>query len=112
MSASVNQWYVIASHRDVYFRLLSDPVKRRVVYHLVNETNGHATVDELVDRLLEADTDHDPDSAMTQRQLATELHHVHLPALAAHDVVAFDPDADAVTTRDTDAIASVLESLW
>jgi hypothetical protein len=95
------------SQRDVYLRLLSDPVKRRVVDHLVDESDERATVGELADRLLGTDADHGVDGAGTRSQLAIELHHAHLPKLAAHDVVAFDPDAGAVTYLNPAVLASI-----
>jgi len=98
------------SERDVYLGLLSDPRKRRLVRYLIDETDGRTTVDELVDGLLDED-EQEADRASTRSCLAIELHHAHLPKLAAHDVVAFDPDAGAVTCRNTEAVASVLESL-
>lgn len=103
--------YVNDSEVDVYLRLLSDPQKRRIVRHLLDERNGSATVDEIADGLLEADSGEEPDRGTDRSRLAIELHHVHLPKLASHDVVGFDPDAGAVTCQNTDAAASVLESL-
>lgn len=99
------------SERDAALRLLADPQKRRVVRQLVDAPDGRATVDELVDGLLDAAADHDPDLASTRSALAIRLHHAHLPKLAAHDVVAFDPDAGAVTYRDDHVAASVLDAL-
>lgn len=99
------------SERDVYTRLLSDSQKRRIVAQLLDEPDGHATVDEIVNRLLEAGSGDDPDRETTRSQLAIELHHADLPKLAAHDVVSFDPDAGTVTCQNADAIAPVLESL-
>lgn len=111
MHAAVVRLQVNHSERDVYLRLLSDPQKRRIVRQLAEETDGRATVADLVDGILDAAAEHGADAAATRSQLAIQLHHVHLPKLAAHDVVAFDPDAGTVTYRDDDAVASVLEAL-
>jgi DNA-binding transcriptional ArsR family regulator len=102
--------HVNDSERDASLRILSDPQRRRVVRRLVEATDGEATVDKLVDDLLDEDAQREPELASTRSELAIQLYHVHLPKLAAHDVVAFDPETNAVTARNTEAVTSVLES--
>ena len=67
---------------------LSDEHRRRVLYHIV-ETDGAASVDDLVRHLSER-TGTDPDV------VATRLHHATLPLLDDRDVVDYDPRSDRV----------------
>lgn len=87
---------------DRVFELLSDGRRRHVLYYLAREQTGGATVTELrevISSRLEGDRD----------DLAVELHHTHLPKLAAAGVVEYDGRSETVRYRGDPLLERCLE---
>lgn len=76
---------------DVVFEVLADEDRRRVCLHLTQEDPQVITVDELVDGI--ASDRPEPE----RERLAIDLHHRHLPKLAAAGII--DYDARSNTAR-------------
>ncbi|WP_440990621.1 DUF7344 domain-containing protein [Haloarchaeobius baliensis] len=73
---------------------LQDSLRREVVYYFENCTGAEtATLDELVDHI----DGRVPSPA--REELRLQLRHVHLPKLAAADLLEYDPRTDRVRYR-------------
>ena len=78
---------------DEFFRVLASAVRRRVLFSLLK--NEQLSTEELAEFLYGwASTTGEPTSI---EQIRTELHHVHLPRLAASNLVEFEPETGTVT---------------
>lgn len=95
----------------VVFGILADE-KHRLILHLLRDRGGTTAVDELAARLVayQAETGADLLPTESERGVATYLHLVVLPDLAAHEMVTYDPDDRAVTIASgSDRIEPYLE---
>ncbi|MFB6179496.1 MAG: ArsR family transcriptional regulator [Halorientalis sp.] len=82
---------------DQLFEVLSNRERRRILYYL--REHGTATRRELVDVLAgwaATDREHAATTPDDWSQLATAVHHVHLPKLVDTELVAFDPETGIV----------------
>lgn len=79
---------------DQVFKLLGNRRRRRIIGYLHETVDNSATFDELVDSVVEDETNSPrPD----EHSVAADLHHVHLPML--DDVGIGDYDARTKTVR-------------
>ncbi|WP_321112745.1 DUF7344 domain-containing protein [Halorussus salinisoli] len=77
---------------DAAFELLAEPLRRDALYHLADEESvGLDSLAEDIAAKLDDETD--------AQSLTVELHHVHLPKLESHGVVAYDPERGTVRYR-------------
>lgn len=95
---------------DTLLQLVADRHRRQAIQQLRKEANGETTFDDLVDRLL-GDESLTDDHTTHREQLAIQLYHAHLPRLADHGVVEFDPENRAVRYQPDEQIERVLDSL-
>ncbi len=72
---------------DTIFELLLD-VRRRYTLYYLPVANGTVTVDRLADRVRQLEGDPSPNE---YDRVRADLHHRHLPALAAAGIVRYDP---------------------
>ncbi|GAB3672775.1 hypothetical protein GCM10028856_26540 [Halopiger thermotolerans] len=94
----------------VLSHLASD--SRRVLLTVLREARASMTRrDVAVELLRSADTDLEPDSDAIEDVVAS-LYHVHLPALAADDLVELDPRTDRVAYADHPAAEDVFAVLY
>ena len=98
------------AHFDARLRLVADHRRRRVIQHLRREANGETSIDALVDRLYE-DSATDTDRRVDREQFTIQLYHVHLPKLAEHGVVEYDPERGTIQYRPDEQTEAVLDSL-
>lgn len=96
---------------DACLQLVADRHRRRVIHHLRREDDETTTFDDLVEQLSRRDSDPDNGPPRSRDQLAIQLHHAHLPKLAAHGVVEFDPGSGAVRYHSDEQVETVLDSL-
>jgi hypothetical protein len=82
---------VSAEERSVHHRVLAVERRRTTCDVLGEYDDGPASLDALAERVSARDADVVTDEAV--QQVATTLHHVHLPMLDAAGVVEYDPDA-------------------
>lgn len=80
---------------DVFFQSLADSRRRLVLSYLLDADGGSATVDELVDGVVEAET-HSP--SPDRQSVEVTLDHSHLPLLAEKGLIEYDRDQSMVTT--------------
>lgn len=95
---------------DTLLQLVADRRRKEAIQHLRHEADGKTTIDDLVEALCNggaATDDHPTDRG----QLAIQLYHTHLPKLANHGVVAFDPEHQAVRYQPDAQVEAVLDSL-
>lgn len=90
---------------DIAAAVLTHRLRRRVVVALSNRTAPVALAD-LATAL--ADGDRAVSPAQRYDDLRTELHHVHLPRLAAADVIDYDPATTNVTATRTARLGAIL----
>ena len=98
---------------DLIFDLLSNRRRRYALYHLHDQPDGVATMDELTDAVVtqqyfesnadgpaadhsDADTDTDCDFESRRRRVRTELQHTHLPKLEDAGVLEHDERSETV----------------
>lgn len=95
---------------DALLRLVADQRRRQAIQFLRHEAHGKTTVDELADRVHTGGSVSN-DQAPDREQLAVQLYHTHLPTLADHGVVEFEPESRAVRYQPDEQIETVLDSL-
>lgn len=95
---------------DCCLRLLANQHRREILQQLLAEGGGEMAVDCLVDRICRNRASLDG-STLIREQLAVELHHIHLPKLAEHGVIDYEPDAGTVRYLHHDSVEAVLELL-
>lgn len=95
---------------DALIGLVADRHRRLAIQQLRKDVDGETTFDDLVDRLLgdESLADH---NRIDREKLAIQLYHAHLPKLADHGVVEFDPENRVVRYQPDEQIETVLDSL-
>lgn len=85
---------------DDVFELLSDERRRLVLEHLLRRPSP-VSVPEVVDHLVTAELNgHDQAEELSSR-IAVSLHHIHLPKLAAADLIDYDRERREVTLRES-----------
>lgn len=92
-----------------YLELLADGRRRRVIHTLREDPGDVMSLDELVDAL-RADGGVTGDQA-DRTELATDLHHRHLPKLADGDAVDYDPGTRTVRYEPVEPLESLLEAI-
>lgn len=95
---------------DTLLQLAADRRRRQVVHYLRHEPNAKTTIQDLVDRMQIDGSDGD-DHSTDREQLAIQLYHNHLPKLAAHGVVAFEPENQAVRYQSDEEFERILDAL-
>ncbi|WP_162991558.1 DUF7344 domain-containing protein [Halostella salina] len=97
------------AQRDAHLDLMADESRRKTVNFLHHEATGPVSLEELVDNV------HKPPpgtgDAKDRESVAVELHHIHLPRLAEHDIVAYDPESRLVSYQPDEQAAASLGSL-
>lgn len=91
--------------------LVADHRRREILLHLHRTDGGSVAVDDLVDRLAEAEESDPMKSPVARDQLAIQLYHRHLPLLAEHGVVDFDFEGRTVRYRPDERLTAVLDTL-
>lgn len=89
--------------------LLRSPRRRYIVSYLSDE--GEGDVEDLAARIATREREQSADAveAEARRRVAVALVHDHLPRLADHDVVEYDPESGAVASgAELDDLASIL----
>lgn len=96
---------------DGRLQLVADRHRRQVIDHLRREENGATTFDDLVDQLHGGGSSSGDDPPRDRDALAIELHHTHLPKLAAHGVVEYEHRGGTVRYQPDEQVETVLDSL-
>lgn len=87
------------------FDVLSDECRRHLLYFLIEEAGGSASLSTIADRL----ADVDPGAAPANREDAlVDLHHRHLPKLEAAGLVEFDGPDGPVRYREDPLVEECL----
>lgn len=81
---------------DTVFAVLASDRRRLVLEHLFDHPTP-VTVPDLVDRLVSAELNGPERPEDLRRRIHVSLHHVHLPKLAAGDMVDYDAERGEVT---------------
>ena len=100
-----------ANSLDACLTLVADRRRRRLLEHLRHDGNGESRIDDLVDRLYQAEPATADGRQMSQDQLATQLYHSHLPKLADHGVIEHDRERGTIEYRPDEQIEAVLDGL-
>lgn len=96
---------------DECLDLLADERRRQVLTHLRQATDSAMSFDDLLDAVHGdvPDTGHQP--RRHRDELAIELHHTHLPKLAANGLVEFEPRSGIVRYHHDEQVERVLDAL-
>ena len=92
-----------AADVDSILTALADRDRRRVLRHFVETGQAAASVDTLVDRIV------DRDDRGRRVAVATALHHTTLPHLAAAGFVEYDPRSQVARYRSNAALELALQ---
>ena len=96
---------------DACLKLVADGYRRRTIESVRNTDDHEMTVVELVETLHGTEPITVSGGTPDPRQLHIELVHTHLPKLAEHDVVEYDPKDDVVRYRPDARIERLLDSI-
>ena len=100
-----------ANSLDACLTLVADRRRRRLLDYLQHNGNGEVQIDALVDQLYQVESAATDDRQMSQDQLATQLHHSHLPKLADYGVIEHDRERGTIEYRPDEQIEAVLDGL-
>jgi hypothetical protein len=78
------------------YGLLSDE-RRRLVLDVLADRTTPVTLDRLAEAVVAHEDGLDPDDDGTVERMRIDLHHRHLPKMAALDVIDYDPQSNRVT---------------
>jgi hypothetical protein len=90
---------------DVLFRILSNRIRRRILFSLSTRHGTDVPIDELADELM---TD---EEVLSRESLSATLYHNHIPRLVAAGVLEMDSEADTVRYRPDPRLEHVFESV-
>ena len=97
-----------SSAYDTLFQCLAERRRRVVLTYLLDSGDRSATVDELVDAVIEAES-HSP--SPDPESVAITLDHVHLPLLADAGLIDYERDQGIVTTGRTTHVEPYLDGV-
>ena len=94
---------------ETLFQSLAHPRRRTILHHLVENGDETVALDELTETIATdggtATISHESDDTRTR----VELHHVHLPKLAAAGIIEYDADRHTVQYRASVQVETLLE---
>jgi hypothetical protein len=97
---------------DRYLSVLSDRRRRDVLYGLQKADGDAMTLDELVHDIACRDVTADTEpTADHLQELKVRLYHVHLPLLADHGIIGFDPRSKTIRYWADSPTEELLESV-
>ena len=96
---------------DACLELVADGYRRRTIECVRNADDHEMTVGELVETLHGTEPITVSGPRPDPRQLQIQLVHTHLPKLAEHDVVEYDPEDDVVRYRPDPRIERLMDSI-
>ena len=91
---------------DNTLHVLSDHLRRETIQILRQTPGGEVGVEELLDELIRRTGVEKP-----RDRVAIQLHHQHLPKLAAEDLIAYDQDAGHVRYRPDQEVETVMDGI-
>ncbi|WP_331235236.1 DUF7344 domain-containing protein [Natronorarus salvus] len=100
-----------ATDLDVCLELVADRRRRNLIHQLRHNGNGLTTIDTLVDRLDRGEQGVSKDRPPNREELAIQVYHTHLPKLADHGVVEYDPERGTVQYLSDERLEAVVDSL-
>jgi hypothetical protein len=96
---------------DACLGLVADRRRRRLIQQLRRSATGETTIDDLVDQLHGSEQVAAEGWPRDRMELATQLHHTHLPKLSDFGVVNYDPGRGTVHYQPVEHVEAVLDSL-
>jgi len=91
---------------DTALQLLADQQRREVLHRLV-ESNGSASMDELISAVVtNTSSPRNPDEV--RNHIAVNLHHVHLPKLQDTGIIEYDTSSEAIQYHSNELIEELL----
>lgn len=96
---------------DECLRLLSNERRRQVLTHLRQAADGALSFDDLLEAVYEDGSDPDHHPRRERENLAIQLHHTHLPKLAAQGLVEFEPRSGVVRYHSDEQVERMLDAL-
>lgn len=84
-------------------RLIADQYRRLILQYLIYESSGPVSFDVLVEYLAEHVV-----AGSNRETIRSKLHHDHLPRMADHGVVEYDPRSGSVRYHSQDPIETIL----
>lgn len=98
----------VSSDRDPPIELLAKQHRRRVLQYLMQTSTDQATIDELVDYLVDNPA---TGRGTNSEAIRIQLHHADLPKFADLGVIDYDPRSGDVRYLPDDRIEAAMESL-
>lgn len=97
----IDTWFEVVRHRD----------RRQLIQTLRQDNHDETTIEALVDQLHGGESVQGNDPPPDRETLLAKLHHNHLPKLAEHGVVDFDPTDGTVRYRSPARVELMLDAL-
>ncbi len=110
MQAEVLNHLMMTPDLDTYLDLIADRHRRNLIHQLRHISNGLTTVDALVDELNRGERAAGTDGPPDREDLAIQVYHTHLPKLADHGVVEYDPERGTVQYLSDERLEAVVDS--
>lgn len=92
---------------DELHHLLASSRRRRLLSYLTTRADDPVPVDSVVDAVAESEQP-DPGPATHRDRVVIDLQHVHLPILADHEMIDYDPVAGTVHYKGSAGLESLL----
>ena len=96
---------------DARLELAANRRRRNIIHQLRHTGNGLTTIRTLVDRLHRGERAAGKDRPPGREELAIQVYHSHLPKLADHGVVEYDPERGTVQYLFDERLEAVVDSL-
>jgi DNA-binding transcriptional ArsR family regulator len=111
MQAEVLSSIMSATDLDSCLELVADRRRRNLIHQLRQNGNEQTTIDTLVDRLNRGERAAGKDRPPNREGLAIQVYHTHLPKLADHGVIEYDPERGTVQYLSDERLEAVVDSL-
>lgn len=91
---------------DKALELLADRQRRRVLHHLV-DSNGPATIDQLIEAVSNKSSSRGPNDL--RKLITVNLHHIHLPKLQEAGLIEMDTQSETIRYNPDQQVEDILQ---
>jgi hypothetical protein len=94
--------------KDALCRVFANTQRRQILLYLSDHPKPTTTRDEVLDHLVKRSEE---PHGNTQRRLATQLQHVHLPKLDDHGLLEYDPETHNIAYTADSRVENMLSAI-
>lgn len=100
------------SDADVSFETIFDVLRNehrlRVLLVLMQASGSVTTIEEIADHLHEWEEERGSSTPLSKKQIRLDLYHIHVPKLAATDLIDYDGSTGTITYQGSDRLERIL----